>query len=128
MAGLAELVLNRRRELGMTQEQLAARLGVRPAHLSQIETGAVKLPAADLRRALAATLGVRHVDILVAGGELLPEEVPLAGLPAATSAWDHLVTPLSPESRRALVEMARTMAELDARSLSRPRELETGTG
>ena len=47
--------------------------------LSDIERDRIKLPNADVRRRLAKALGVSHLDLLIAAGELLPEEVVAAG-------------------------------------------------
>jgi transcriptional regulator with XRE-family HTH domain len=47
--------------------------------LAQIERGKIALPNGDLRRRLASALGVRHVDILVAAGELTADEIPREG-------------------------------------------------
>lgn len=71
---IARYVKRRRAQLGKTQRQLAADAGTSPAYISQIEGGKVSLPGAALRRALASGLGVSHLDILVACGELTPEE------------------------------------------------------
>jgi transcriptional regulator with XRE-family HTH domain len=84
--GFGAYVLARRRALGLTQGELADRIGLNRAHLSQIESGKIGLPAADIRRRLAAALGVRHVDLLIAAGELTPDE---AGVPARESLGPH---------------------------------------
>jgi transcriptional regulator with XRE-family HTH domain len=78
MNGLGAYVARRREQLGLTQQELAERVGVRRDTIAQIETR-TKLPGADVRRRLAAALGVRHVDLLIAAGELSPEEI--AGTP-----------------------------------------------
>jgi Predicted transcriptional regulators len=60
---------------GMTQRELAERIGTSPAYLSQIERGGTKLPGADLRRGIARAFGCSHIDVLIAAGELTREEV-----------------------------------------------------
>jgi transcriptional regulator with XRE-family HTH domain len=72
--GLGAFVRDRRRLLGLTQAELAERAGVLQASVSDLERGRVALPGADARRRLAAALGVPHVDLLVAAGELTAEE------------------------------------------------------
>lgn len=77
---LGAYIRDRRLELGYrTQSDFAERAGVNRAHLSQIESGKIALPNADLRRKLAKAMGVSHLDILVAAGELEPEEAVSAG-------------------------------------------------
>lgn len=71
---LAAFVAVRRCELGITQEQLADRSGLRRDAIAGIESGKSKKPLPDTRRKLAAGLGVSHEAILIAAGELLPEE------------------------------------------------------
>jgi transcriptional regulator with XRE-family HTH domain len=73
--GLAAYVAQRRRVLGLTQQALADRAGVTRDVVAQIESGKSKLPVPDNRRRLAEALGVRHVDLLVAAGELTPDEI-----------------------------------------------------
>jgi transcriptional regulator with XRE-family HTH domain len=74
-AGLGAYIQDHRQRLGLTQGQLAERAGINRAHLSQIEGGRITLPSADMRRRIAHALGVPHIDLLVAAGELLPSEV-----------------------------------------------------
>lgn len=64
---------------GMSQADLATRTGVGRSHLSQIESGKIALPSADIRRRLAKALGVSHVELLVAASEL--DESELQGVP-----------------------------------------------
>ena len=78
---LGTYIRDRRIALGFrTQGDFAITAGINRAHLSQIESGKIALPNADLRRKLASALGVSHVDILVAAGELEPEEVEAASV------------------------------------------------
>ena len=79
--GLGTYIRTRRESLGMTQTDLAAAVEVKRPHLSRIESGGIGLPEAGLRRRLAAVLGVRHIDLLVAAGELSPDELPREGAP-----------------------------------------------
>jgi transcriptional regulator with XRE-family HTH domain len=80
MTTLGTFIKSHRERLGLTQQEFADRAGIQRAYLSRIETGDNKLPSADIRRKIAATIGVSHVDILVSAGELSAEEV--SSLPA----------------------------------------------
>ena len=75
MRTLKSFVIEKRESLGWTQTELARRSGVPRTTVNRIESGTTKLPEADVRRKLAKALGVRHVDILVAAGELSETEV-----------------------------------------------------
>lgn len=74
-AGMGAFIRAKRQALGLSQAALAGRAGLSRAYLSQIEGGKVGVTSADVRRRLARALGVRHIDLLVAAGELLPDEV-----------------------------------------------------
>lgn len=74
-------IRDRREELGMTQRELGAKVGTSKEYISQIENGKPKLPNAGLRRALAEALGLQHVELLVAAGELREDEIPKEGEP-----------------------------------------------
>lgn len=76
MNTLGSVIADYRRDTGATQAELAERIGTSPAYLSQIENGKVAFPNADLRRRIAGALRIRHIDLLVAAGELSAEEVP----------------------------------------------------
>jgi transcriptional regulator with XRE-family HTH domain len=60
--GLGEFVLTRRRELGLTQAELARRVGVVPAYLSQIENGHRKWPKKYIAQ-LATSLRVTESEL-----------------------------------------------------------------
>lgn len=76
--GIAGYIKERRSRRGWSQVRLAEEVGTSSAYVSQLESGRVNLPGADLRRRLAAALGVTHLDLLVAAGELTDDE---AGTP-----------------------------------------------
>src|SRR5687768_16953870 len=74
---LAAFVRRRRGDLGLTQKELAERMGVIPARVSQIETGDPKWPQ-TLVPALADALGVSQVELALAAGvitEAAPQKV-----------------------------------------------------
>lgn len=73
--GLGPFIKIRRGELGMSQAALADAIGLGRSHMAQIENGKIAFPSADVRRRIAGALKVRHVDLLVAAGELNKEEV-----------------------------------------------------
>lgn len=71
---LKQFVRARRERLGMTQTALAARAGLSKSEVNAVENGRVILPGADKRRRLAQALGVAHLDLLIAAGEITAEE------------------------------------------------------
>ncbi len=73
--GVGRVVRQRRLALGMSQKELADLAGVGPTGLSKLEVGDVALPNADIRRRLARALGIAHVELLIAAGEVTPQEV-----------------------------------------------------
>lgn len=80
---LGTYIKEERMKRGWTQVELAERAGVPKQTVNRLETGTTKLPGALIRRQLAEALGVRHVDMLIAAGEITADEV--AGLPAPDS-------------------------------------------
>lgn len=76
---LGSFVRRRREAIGMSQIELATAAGLTKSEVSSLELGRIKLPSAAKRRALAGVLRLRHVDLLLAAGELTPDEVPHAG-------------------------------------------------
>lgn len=74
-APLGDYIKARRIELGLGQAQVGDSAGITKSHMSQIESGKIALPNADIRRRLAAALGVSHLDLLVAAGEITEAEL-----------------------------------------------------
>jgi len=79
MVGIGGYVKALREATGAGQGKLADRAGLPRPYMSQLEAGKVGLPGADIRRRLASALGISHLDLLIAAGELLSEEVVDAG-------------------------------------------------
>jgi ribosome-binding protein aMBF1 (putative translation factor) len=73
--GIARLVIKRRAELGLTQEQLAERMGTSHSAISRIESGQHRTTVATLER-LAQALEVRFVI----GFERGPRDAPVREL------------------------------------------------
>jgi ribosome-binding protein aMBF1 (putative translation factor) len=73
--GIARFVIMRRGELGLTQEQLAERMGTSHSAISRIESGQHRTSVATLER-LAQALEVRFVM----GFETGPVEAPVRDL------------------------------------------------
>lgn len=63
-ARFGQIVADRRRSLGMTQEELAARAGVHRTYIGDIENGR-KSPTIDRASAVAAALGESLGRLLV---------------------------------------------------------------
>jgi transcriptional regulator with XRE-family HTH domain len=74
---LGNFVRERRQDLGLTQEQLAERVGytVRQAEISRLERGRIALPRRDRLNHLAAALEVPISELLVASGWFEPQHV-----------------------------------------------------
>lgn len=72
---LRGFLIDRLGELGLSQSELSRISGVSTSDLSGIMQGRIKLPGADKRRRLAKALGVSHLDLLVAAGEITQEEL-----------------------------------------------------
>jgi len=76
---LGAALRRQREETGLNIRKAAELLGISITYLSQLETGKVGLPSADVRRRLAQWLGVSHLDVLVMTGEITEEEVSATG-------------------------------------------------
>jgi transcriptional regulator with XRE-family HTH domain len=77
---LGQLIREWRERSGLSLAQAAALVGIGRGHLSQFETGKIGLPQTDVRRRLAQVLGITHIDLLIAAGELSAGEVQQAGV------------------------------------------------
>ena len=76
---LGDYLKTKREGLGLNQAELARRSGVLRETINRIENNKTMLPSADSRRRLAKALGVSHLDLLVAAGEITEEEITQAG-------------------------------------------------
>ena len=76
MQGLGNYVRERRGDLGLTQEELAARIGgsATQAEISRLERGAIAFPRRQRLEALAAALEVTLGSLLVHSGWLTSDE------------------------------------------------------
>lgn len=72
---LGSYVRDRREALGINQTELSERAGVPRTTVNRLETGTTQLPSPDIRRRLAVALGVSHLDLLVAAGEITSAEI-----------------------------------------------------
>lgn len=80
MSGMGTYVWERRTQAGLNQRALGDLSGVDRSYLAQIESGRIALPGADIRRRLAKALGVTHLDLLIAAGEITEGEVVVSGV------------------------------------------------
>lgn len=71
---LGSYIRDERERRGWTQTELAEKAGVPKQTVNRLETGTTKLPGALIRRQLADALGVQHLDLLIAAGEITVEE------------------------------------------------------
>jgi transcriptional regulator with XRE-family HTH domain len=76
---LGQFIRANRLALGLTQEQLAERLGdnVRQSHISQLEQDVVKFPRRERLEAIAEALNVTLGDLLISTGWLDVEHAAL---------------------------------------------------
>lgn len=136
VSSIGAYVKKTRKDRGLTQVRLAAEADVDRAYLSQIESGRVALPNADLRRRIAKALGVSHLDMLVAAGEIAREEIQESGASGVVDTppevealiddirgmgWteadlDFVRLMLTPGMRVAFTRLVRSVAALDADS------------
>ena len=72
---LGDFVRQRREALGINQTELAERSDVPRETINRIEKNKTALPMADSRRKLAKALGVSHLQILIAAGEITQAEL-----------------------------------------------------
>lgn len=103
----ARYITDRREAVGLSQSELAARAGITRSLMSAIETGKIGLPSIDKRRALAEALRVRHIDLLVAAGEITEDELG-AGTPRDFVKYPELqrdIELISPDAAEALHDL-----------------------
>lgn len=125
---LPELVARRIDELGTSQRKYAERIGTSQTWVNQMLQGRITLPSADVRRRLARDLGISHLDVLVASGEITRDEVehggvlsrdPVAGVPSSIvetlrrMRWDDDITSFMQITIDASVKLIQTRKTLD---------------
>lgn len=98
---MGRLVRDKRQELGLTQVEMADRVGISQAYLSSMERGSVRMPDVDIRRRLADVLRMTHLELLLAIDELSPEEAGQAPRPLV-SEYQRKMDAMPPDSRRAV--------------------------
>src|SRR4030095_11715752 len=126
--GLGAYVKAWRLQHGVTQSERARRVDMPGPHLNQIESGKIALPSADVRRRLAIAMGVTHVDLLLAAGELSDADIQVAGIegvaidtPEIEDLVDDLrAVHLTNKRVRALKGVIALMRESDQHLLSDP--------
>jgi transcriptional regulator with XRE-family HTH domain len=110
---LGNFIRERRQELGLTQEQLAERIGdtVRQAEVSRLENDRISLPRRDRLRAIANALEVSVGELLIRTG-WMDEEADLDALEAAAGlgASDAVVEPPDPNAAAELVSVKAALA------------------
>jgi transcriptional regulator with XRE-family HTH domain len=74
LPSLTSLIRRRIDDLEISQAAYAERIGISPQHLSGLLKSKIALPRPEVRRRLAADLGLTHLDLLVNAGELSAEE------------------------------------------------------
>jgi transcriptional regulator with XRE-family HTH domain len=120
MPTLGRFIQRRRQELGMTQEELAERIGdgVRQSEISRLEHDHITLPRRERLEALAVALDVSIGALLVRSGwagadeEFDPTAPPPESLPSDGEPVPDVSEML--QQIKALVEEVETLIELDA--------------
>jgi transcriptional regulator with XRE-family HTH domain len=113
---------------GITQMELARRAEIGGPHVTQIESGKIGLPSVEVRRRLAQAMGVSHLDLLLAAGEISANEIQKLGVkgvaidaPEIDELVDDLrAVQLTPERVRALKSVIALMRERDQHLLHNP--------
>ena len=79
---LREFIVRKMVDLGIrSQVDLATASGLTKSEINALLKSRVKLPGASKRRGLAKALGVSHLDLLVAAGEITKDEAGNPGPP-----------------------------------------------
>jgi transcriptional regulator with XRE-family HTH domain len=78
--GMGGYIRRTRTDRGLSQKAVAESAGVSKGYLSTLEANKIGMPGADTRRRIAKALGVSHVDLLIAAGELRTDEVATGGV------------------------------------------------
>ena len=73
---LAEYLRTAREQAGISQRQLAGRLGIHHSYLARLENGETANPAAELLQRIADVLEVDSTDLLAFIGVKPPEGLP----------------------------------------------------
>lgn len=120
LSTLGEFVRERRQQLGLTQEELAARVGdgIRQAEISRLEHDRVSLPRRERLEALATALEIPLADLFIRTGWLDEvhrdavgtEPVETRGDPATIEALVETVTNL----HEVLFTASDTLAQVEA--------------
>src|SRR4051812_25533167 len=79
MEGMGAFIRASRQAMGLNQTRFAEVANIGRSHLAQIESGKITFPNAEYRRKIAKALGVSHIALLVAAGELTAGEIEQAG-------------------------------------------------
>ncbi|MGI8484886.1 MAG: helix-turn-helix transcriptional regulator [Thermomicrobiales bacterium] len=112
---LAQLIADKRREAGLTQEQFAEAVGRSQKWASDIETGVIKGVRPPLLHRLAGVLHVKPEDIVIAGNlattsagaKAIVNSIPLSGASRGTStlSGDMTAAELRPHLRASFLRV-----------------------
>lgn len=100
---LGERLAAVRRERGWSLRRVEADTGIRNAHLSQIETGAIERPEPGILWTLAAAYGLGFDDLMRLAGHVQDREEHRPSGHGAAVAWRAL-TALTPNEQREVLE------------------------
>ena len=120
--GIGHYVRDQRRRMGMTQVELAERIGMSQRWVSEVERGLVVVPRQENMLALARVFSVAVEDLYVAAGVASSQEgarrvIAVLGSPDSGDRTLDLLMDgarkLTPDGRRALLKHLEAIAELD---------------
>lgn len=104
-SGLGARVRQLREWRGLSQEELAEKIGKDQNYISQLERGVIRMPRPETLAALAEALGTTPVDLLRAAG-WVPEEPRKEPLPPHLEFFAGLERELTEEDWEVLREFA----------------------
>jgi transcriptional regulator with XRE-family HTH domain len=105
---LGNLLKRERTERGWSLRDVEEMTGIHNAHLSQIESGAIARPAANLLFTLAAVYELRYQDLMKLAGHLQPETRSQTRRSLQGAAL-HALEELTPREQRQVIEYMTTL-------------------
>lgn len=105
---LGNLLKRERTERGWSLRDVEEKTGIHNAHLSQIESGAIARPAANLLFTLAAVYDLRYEELMRLAGHLQPESRSQTRRSLQGAAL-HALEELTPREQRQVIEYMKSL-------------------
>ncbi len=106
---LGAVVREARTRLGLTQHELALRMGVQGSFISKLETGRVKQPSLHFVGPLAAALGMPVADLYAAATGAQPPAPAARELPSDVSAFARWLATVPASERERVYVVCKAM-------------------